>query len=74
MIDDVVMLLVSLWRELLGDDVDADSNFFVHGGHSLLGITLLARVEDTTGVNLQLVDLFRCPTPSRLAERLRAAA
>lgn len=73
--DDLVAVLVELWRELLADrGLDADANFFVHGGHSLLGITLLARVEEATGVALRLADLFACPTPARLGARMRAAA
>ncbi|MFR9730628.1 phosphopantetheine-binding protein [Saccharopolyspora sp. MS10] len=72
--DDPVDLLLALWRETLArEDLDADSNFFVHGGHSLLGLVLLERVEERTGVDLRITDLFQCPTPARLGARVRAA-
>lgn len=75
MTDDTEAVLLTLWRETLADeDLDADSNFFVHGGHSLLGLVLLERVEQLTGADLPLADLFACPTPARLGERVRAAA
>ncbi|MEU9704921.1 acyl carrier protein [Streptomyces sp. NPDC047981] len=77
--DELTGYLVGLWRELLDPEgtglpeIAPESNFFVEGGHSLLGVTLLARVEETTGRELRLVDLFKHPTPLRLAARLRAA-
>ncbi|MET9973060.1 phosphopantetheine-binding protein, partial [Streptomyces sp. NPDC006356] len=78
--DELIAHLVSLWRELLdgkGEDdaveIGPHTNFFVRGGHSLLGIILLARVEESTGRKLRLADLFKCPTPARLAERIRAS-
>lgn len=74
MTEDPVSVLLALWRETLShDDLDADSNFFVHGGHSLLGLVMLERVEELTGADLPLADLFECPTPARLGERVRAA-
>ncbi|NEC18246.1 phosphopantetheine-binding protein [Streptomyces parvus] len=77
--DELTGHLVGLWRELLDPEatglpeIAPESNFFVQGGHSLLGVTLLARVEETTGCRLRLVDLFKHPTPVRLAAQLRAA-
>ncbi|MGW0551148.1 acyl carrier protein [Streptomyces altiplanensis] len=75
--DELVEYLVGLWREFLGSGDGAPAgpgtNFFVHGGHSLLGITLLARVEESTGCRLRLADLFKSPTPERLAGAMRAA-
>lgn len=67
-------ILLSLWRDLLGrGDVTAESNFFANGGHSLLGVQLVQRVEEVTGVRLALSELFGSPTPQALAERLRGA-
>lgn len=71
--DELLTGLLGLWRELLErDDVSADSNFFTHGGHSLLGAQLLERVEATTGVAVKLADLFTTPTPTGLADHIRA--
>ncbi|WP_329344853.1 phosphopantetheine-binding protein [Streptomyces sp. NBC_01352] len=73
--DDAVRGLVELWRELLDrDDVGPETNFFAHGGHSLLGAQLLQRLEQSTGVTLKLADLFAAPTPAALAESIRTAA
>ncbi|MFI5649123.1 amino acid adenylation domain-containing protein [Kitasatospora sp. NPDC051705] len=72
--DELLTLLVSLWRELLGrDDVDDRANFFASGGHSLLGAQLVQRIEMETGRRVRLADVFEYPTPHRLAEHLRLA-
>ncbi|WP_367127399.1 amino acid adenylation domain-containing protein [Saccharothrix sp. HUAS TT1] len=72
--DELVAGLVRLWRDLLDRaDVDAHSNFFAHGGQSLLGVRLMQRVEDSFGAGLPLAELFANPTPARLATRLRRA-
>ncbi|WP_328432908.1 non-ribosomal peptide synthetase [Streptomyces sp. NBC_00425] len=72
--DTLVAELVALWRELLQrTDVDADANFFAHGGHSLLGAQLVQRVEDSLATPLAMTDLYADPTPARLAARVRRA-
>jgi len=60
--------LAGLWTEVLpaaaggsGDD------FFALGGHSLLAFRLLARIEETFGVDLPLATVFRRPTLAGLA-------
>ncbi|SFM99925.1 non-ribosomal peptide synthetase [Dokdonella immobilis] len=48
--------LAELWKSLLGlPAVEASDNFFDLGGHSLLAMTLVARVEDQTGVRLAIL-------------------
>ena len=47
--------------------VNLDENFFVLGGHSLLGAQLLARVRDRFGVEMALRGLFEHPTVSDMA-------
>ncbi|MFF3540101.1 amino acid adenylation domain-containing protein [Streptomyces sp. NPDC002466] len=72
--DALVADLVALWQELLDrSDVDGDTNFFAHGGHSLLGAQLVQRVEETVGTPLAMADLYTDPTPARLAARIRRA-
>jgi hypothetical protein len=47
--DELVAGLVELWRQLLDrDDVTEESNFFTHGGHSLLGARLVQQIERTS--------------------------
>ncbi|WP_147472742.1 non-ribosomal peptide synthetase [Streptomyces triticirhizae] len=72
--DPLVAQLIGLWAELLErGDITPDTNFFAHGGHSLMGAILVQRLEPLTGVSLPLAELFADPTPRRLAARLRAA-
>lgn len=48
--------MADLWKELLGvPSVSPADNFFDLGGHSLLAMTLVARVEDQSGVRLGIL-------------------
>ncbi|NED82744.1 amino acid adenylation domain-containing protein [Streptomyces sp. SID11233] len=71
--DELVAGLLALWRELLERaDIDATSNFFAHGGHSLLGAQLVQRIESRFGVTVRMVDLYNDATPYGTAARIRA--
>jgi thioesterase domain-containing protein/acyl carrier protein len=60
--------LLTLVQALLENDtVTAEDNFFLAGGHSLLGMQLLMRVRDAFGVDLTLPQLLEAPTIERLA-------
>jgi acyl carrier protein len=60
--------LAAMICELLHlDTVSTDENFFVLGGHSLLGAQLLARARDRFGVEMALRSLFEHPTVSEMA-------
>ncbi|MER7881020.1 amino acid adenylation domain-containing protein [Streptomyces solisilvae] len=70
--DTTTGVLLALWRDLLGrHDLTPRSNFFAHGGHSLLGAQLVQRIEQATGVRATLSELFGNPTPEQLAVWLR---
>jgi amino acid adenylation domain-containing protein len=62
--------------ELLNlEEIGLDDNFFLLGGHSLLGAQLIARLHSTFGVEISLRSLFEAPTVSALSaeiERLSA--
>ena len=59
--------------ELLGvTDVTPEENFFLLGGHSMLGAQLIARLEDRFGVELGLRFLFDHPTSGQIAGEVDA--
>jgi amino acid adenylation domain-containing protein len=50
--------------------VGVNDNFFLLGGHSLLGTQVIARVSDTFGVDLTLLKLFDHPTVAEMAAEI----
>jgi len=61
-------VLAEIWSELLGlDHVGVHDNFFERGGHSLLAVLLMARIEKRLGTTLPLAALFAAPTLESLA-------
>jgi acyl transferase domain-containing protein/acyl-CoA synthetase (AMP-forming)/AMP-acid ligase II/NAD(P)-dependent dehydrogenase (short-subunit alcohol dehydrogenase family)/acyl carrier protein len=64
---DAVKKVLSVWSELLGQDLkDPQTNFFDVGGHSLLLIQGHAQLR-TVYPSLEIVDLFTHATPASLA-------
>ncbi|HWE74822.1 MAG TPA: non-ribosomal peptide synthetase [Stellaceae bacterium] len=63
--------VASIVETLLGvQGVGVDDNFFLLGGHSLLGTQLVLRLRDAFGAELTLRDLFEAQTIQNLAERV----
>lgn len=60
--------LAEILKGVLGHDAfGMDDNFFLLGGHSLLGTQVVLRASEAFGVELVLRDLFEAPTVRRLA-------
>jgi amino acid adenylation domain-containing protein len=60
--------LLTMVQELLKNDgIVAEDNFFLAGGHSLLGMQLVMRVRSVFGVELTLRQLFEASTVEGLA-------
>jgi amino acid adenylation domain-containing protein/thioester reductase-like protein len=67
--------MAALWREVLDrGELAVDDDFFEVGGHSLLIVRLLARIEDDFGARLAVNEFLAVPTVRGVAERLARAA
>jgi amino acid adenylation domain-containing protein len=62
--------MLAIWHEVLGEPVELHDDFFDLGGHSLLGVRLLALVKKRLGRTLALPVLFGAPTPAALSARV----
>ncbi len=64
-------LIAGVWREALGvERVGVQDNFFNLGGHSLLLIRVNNQLRKALRMELPVVELFKYPTVSALAEHL----
>ena len=63
--------LAKIVRSLLNlNEVSVNDNFFLLGGHSLLGTQLIVKIRDAFGVDLALRTLFDAPTISELSSEI----
>ena len=64
--------LVDIWESVLGvQAIGVRHNFFEVGGHSLLAVRMMQRVEQAFGKKLPISTLFQAPTIEQLAAILR---
>ena len=68
--------LIDIWGRLLGiTGIGIEEDFFELGGHSLMGSQLIAEIKEEFLVDMEIEELFSCPTISKLshviAEKLR---
>jgi surfactin family lipopeptide synthetase A len=69
--------MADIWAQMLGiRNVGPDDNFFAVGGHSLLGVKLIAAVQEKMApdIKLTLSDLFEFPTLAAFTEHLESLA
>lgn len=64
----VEMMVADIWKEYLGiEKVGVYDNFFKLGGHSLIAVQVMTRIEKDTGKRLPLAILFENSTVEKLA-------
>ena len=64
--------LIEIWKIILGvSSLGVQDNFFQVGGHSLLALRMLARVEREFNRAVRLAAVFERPTIEKLADLLR---
>ena len=77
MTDTLQNQVAASWAKALGvKSVARDDNFFALGGHSLLGVKLLADIQARTGIEeeLKLSDLLEFPTLGEFTAHLESLA
>ncbi|MDR7131774.1 amino acid adenylation domain-containing protein [Algoriphagus sp. 4150] len=58
----------SIWKDLLGNSkLSLDDDFFLVGGHSLMGVKLISILEKKFHLSLSLLTLFQYPTVRSLS-------
>jgi len=67
--------VVQIFRRVLEtDDIDADSNFFLFGGDSLLATRVLSGIAREFGVELSFADFLNAPSPDALSRQISSHA
>lgn len=65
--------IAAIWADTLQVEVaDRRTNFFDHGGHSLLLLKVQDRLRADLGVDLPVTELFQLPTVEALADHLKS--
>uniref|UniRef100_A0AAU3GVZ8 Amino acid adenylation domain-containing protein n=1 Tax=Streptomyces sp. NBC_01401 TaxID=2903854 RepID=A0AAU3GVZ8_9ACTN len=68
--------IASIWRDLLGKEASAQDSFFDLGGHSILAVRLVSRLQNEFDLDLPMRVAFESPTIAQLAveieDRIRA--
>jgi amino acid adenylation domain-containing protein len=67
--DELVKILAPLLKL---NRVGVNDNFFLLGGHSLLGTQVIARVSESFGVDLTLLKLFDHPTVAEMSAEIES--
>jgi acyl carrier protein len=66
--------LAAWWREMLGvEQVGMDEDFFNLGGHSLVGVRLMAKIKKAYQVDLDFGVIFEARTVRQLANLIQEA-
>jgi acyl transferase domain-containing protein/thioesterase domain-containing protein/acyl carrier protein len=72
--DDIEQVLGQLWQRLLGlEEVNASTDFFDSGGHSLLAVRLFTEIRKRFNIDFGLSTLFEARTVGALTDLIRKA-
>lgn len=67
-------VILEIWKEILGrQEIGVEDNFFHMGGHSLLAMQVISRLDAALGVDLSVAALFETPTVAGLARAAQGA-
>jgi surfactin family lipopeptide synthetase B len=69
--------VAAIWARALGvKAINPNDNFFALGGHSLLGVKMIAEIQAKTGMEeeLKLSDLLEFPTLAAFTQHLEGLA
>ncbi|MER5894238.1 amino acid adenylation domain-containing protein [Streptomyces sp. NPDC001876] len=68
--------IAAIWRDLLGKEASTQDSFFDLGGHSILAVRLVSRLQNEFDLDLPMRVAFESPTIAQLAveieDRIRA--
>ncbi|MDO9103411.1 MAG: amino acid adenylation domain-containing protein [Methylovulum sp.] len=64
--------LAAIWQQLLAVEPTRDSDFFLSGGHSLLAMQLISRIQNVFGVKLPVREVFTHSTLRGQAQAIAA--
>lgn len=72
--DAILAGVLTLWRQVLEHkQITPESDFLALNGHSIKAMRLIARMDEEFGIEIDLADFFRNPTPSGNAALIRCA-
>lgn len=71
--DEIEARVLAIWKDILGSEtLGTKDNFYSAGGHSLMAIRLIERINSKLGTELPVNELFTHPTVEGLSNVLRA--
>lgn len=69
------ILLAKMWSEIFNrEQIGVHDDFFNLGGHSMIAIKVMAKIEEVIGIRLPIAALFETPTIKGLAKRIAEKA
>jgi acyl carrier protein len=72
--DAILAGVLTLWRQVLEHkQITPESDFLALNGHSIKAMRLIARIDEEFGIEIDLADFFRNPTPTGNAALIRGA-